>query len=101
MFKPLDPLLNSELRLAIMSLLIGVEEADFKFLKENTGATAGNLSVQLKKLSAAAYIEIKKSFKGNYPHTTCKLTPKGIKAFEKHVEALKSYINIKTKKDES
>ena len=96
-FKPLDPLLNSELRLAVMSLLIGVEKADFKFLKENTGATAGNLSVQLQKLSKAGYIKIKKSFKGNYPLTTCQSTPKGIAAFENHVEALKSYINFKNK----
>ncbi|OYT15820.1 MAG: transcriptional regulator [Bacteroidetes bacterium 4572_77] len=93
MFKPLDPLLNSELRLAVMSLLIGLEEADFRFLKEKTAATAGNLSVQLQKLKTANYIEIEKSFKGNYPLTTCKITKEGIKAFESYVEAIKSYIN--------
>jgi uncharacterized Fe-S cluster-containing radical SAM superfamily protein len=92
MFKPLDPLLKSEIRLAVMSLLIGVEEADFKYLKTSTGATAGNLSVQLQKLSEAKYIDIKKSFKGNYPHTTCTITQTGVAAFEKHVEALRSYI---------
>ena len=97
MFKPLDPLLNSELRLAVMSLLIGVEKADFKFLKENTHASAGNLSVQLQKLKEADYIHIKKSFKGNYPLTTCKITPCGIDAFEKYVEAIKSYIKIEHK----
>lgn len=95
MFKPLDPLLNSELRLGIMSLLIGFEEADFKFLKEKTGATAGNLSIQLKKLKKAGYIEITKSFKGNYPLTTCQSTSKGIEAFEAYVEAINSYINLK------
>ena len=95
MFKPLDSLLNSELRLAIISLLIGLDEADFKFIKEKTNATAGNLSVQLQKLKAAKYIIIKKSFKGNYPLTSCKITPKGIKAFETYVDAIKSYIIIK------
>lgn len=75
-----------------MSLLITVEEAEFVFLREKTGATAGNLSVQLKKLKAAGYLEIKKSFKGNYPQTTCKVTDAGTAAFEKHVEALSAYI---------
>lgn len=100
MFKPLDPLLNSELRLAIMSILIGLEKADFKFLKESTKATAGNLSVQLKKLQAANYIQIEKTFKNNYPLTTCKITDKGIQAFENYVEAIKLYINVKKNKDE-
>lgn len=93
MFKPLDPLLKAELRLAVMSLLIGLESAEFVYLQQETGATPGNLSVQLKKLEKAGYIEIRKSFKKNYPQTTCKITPKGIKAFEDHVEALKSYMN--------
>jgi NADH:ubiquinone oxidoreductase subunit E len=97
MFKPLDPLLNSELRLAIISLLIGIEKADFKFLKENTHASAGNLSVQLQKLKEADYIQIKKTFKGNYPLTTCKITPCGVNAFEKYVNAIHSYINVKHK----
>ncbi len=92
MFKPLDPLLTTELRLAVMSLLIGVEEAEFKYLKSATGATSGNISVQLQKLSDAGYIEIKKSFKGKYPLTTCRVTKKGVGAFERHVDALKSYI---------
>lgn len=95
MFKPLDPLLHSELRLAVMSLLISVSEADFSFLKEKTGATAGNLSVQLNKLSDGGYITIEKSFKGNYPQTTCRITKVGIKAFEEYVNALKSYIGKK------
>jgi DNA-binding transcriptional ArsR family regulator len=94
MFKPLDPLLNSELRLSIMSLLIGFEEASFSFIKDKTGATAGNLSVQLQKLSEANYISISKSFKGNMPLTTCRITPHGIASFEKHVDALMSFINI-------
>lgn len=92
MFKPLDPLLHSQLRLAVMSLLIGVEEAEFTFLKEKTDATAGNLSVQLDKLEKAGYIEIEKSFKGKRPLTTCKITRGGVRAFEEYVENLKNYI---------
>lgn len=92
MFKELDPLLHSELRLAIVSILISVEDADFVFLKEQTQATAGNLSVQLDKLSKAGYIDITKTFKGKVPQTICRLTPTGRNALEKYVEALKSYI---------
>lgn len=92
MLKPLNPLLHSELRLAVMSLLMGVDEADFVYLREQTGATAGNLSVQIDKLSTAGYIEVEKGFQGKSPRTTCKLTAEGIKAFEEYVEALKEYI---------
>ncbi|WP_297338497.1 transcriptional regulator [Algoriphagus sp.] len=92
MFKPLDPLLHSQLRLAVMSLLIGLEEADFTFLKEKTASTAGNLSVQLDKLEKAGYISIQKSFRDKRPLTTCKITRKGISAFEAYVENLKKYI---------
>lgn len=97
MFKQLDPLLNSELRLAVMSLLIGLREADFTFLKEKTGATGGNLSVQLQKLNDAGYIEIRKSFKGKYPLTSCSITTRGIEAFDQYVEALQTYIHVKKK----
>ena len=93
MFKELDPLLHSQLRLAIISLLISLESAEFIFIKEKTNSTAGNLSVQLDKLSEAGYIGIEKSFKGKKPVTTCKITKKGIKAFEEYVNALKQYIN--------
>lgn len=92
-FLPLDPLLHSQLRLAVMSLLISLESAEFIYIKEKTGATAGNLSVQLDKLSSAGYIEIIKSFKGKKPLTTCKVTRKGITAFETYVKALKNYID--------
>lgn len=91
-FKALDPLLHSQLRLAVMSILISVESAEFTFLKEKTEATAGNLSVQLDKLSTAGYIEIEKTFKGKRPLTTCKVTRKGVQAFEEYVQALKKYI---------
>jgi len=91
-FKPLDPLLHSQLRLAVMSLLISVESAEFVYIKEKTGATAGNLSVQLDKLSAADYIQVHKSFKGKKPLTTCNITKKGVLAFEQYVKALNGYI---------
>ncbi|MEQ9466243.1 MAG: transcriptional regulator [Ekhidna sp.] len=91
-FAQLDPLLHSQLRLAVMSLLIGVDSAEFVFIKEKTGATAGNLSVQLDKLSNAGYISVTKSFKGKKPLTTCSITKVGIKAFEEYVNALKQYI---------
>jgi DNA-binding transcriptional ArsR family regulator len=92
MFKDLDPILHSQLRLAVMSLLIGVKEAEFTFLREKTGATAGNLSVQVQKLKEAGYIEVTKQFKDNYPQTLCKVTQKGVDAFETYVRALQGYI---------
>jgi DNA-binding transcriptional ArsR family regulator len=91
-FKDLDPILHSQLRLAVVSLLISVKEAEFTFLKEKTGATAGNLSVQIQKLKEAGYIEVQKQFKDNYPQTICKITPRGVDAFETYVKALQSYI---------
>lgn len=92
MFKKLDPLLHSELRLAVMSLLVDLEEADFVYLRETTHATAGNLSVQLDKLSEAGYITIEKTFEGKKPRTICRITQTGVMAFEDYVEALKSYL---------
>lgn len=92
MFKELNPLLHSELRLAVMSVLLSVESADFVFLREQTGATAGNLSVQIDKLQKAGYITVQKGFKGKIPRTTCTITPEGIAAFEEYVAALQSYI---------
>jgi DNA-binding MarR family transcriptional regulator len=92
MFKDLDPLLHSQLRLAVMSLLIGAEEADFVYLKQQTGATAGNLSVQIDKLSEAGYIGVQKMFQGKMPRTVCRITPVGVKAFDDYVKALKTYL---------
>ncbi len=94
MFKELDPILHSQLRLAVMSLLISVKEAEFTFLKEKTNSTAGNLSVQINKLKEAGYIEVNKQFKDNYPQTICHITKKGIDAFEDYVKALQSYMNL-------
>ena len=93
MFPKLDPLLHSELRLAVMSILAGVDEADFSFIKKQTGATSGNLSVQIDKLSAAGYINVEKGFKGKMPRTVCKLTPSGRDAFDQYVQALKEYLS--------
>lgn len=90
--KELDPLLHSQLRLGVMSLLMSVDSAEFTFLKEKTNSTAGNLSVQLDKLSEAGYISIEKSFRGKKPLTTCRITKQGLKAFEEYVNSLKQYI---------
>lgn len=96
MFKELNPLLHSELRLAIMSILISVEDADFLFIKEKTGATSGNISVQIEKLSEAGYLKIEKGFIGKRTRTGCKITESGVKAFAEYVEAIKSYLEIKS-----
>jgi DNA-binding MarR family transcriptional regulator len=77
-----------------MSILISVKEADFSFIKEKTNATAGNLSVQVQKLKEAGYIDVMKQFKDNYPQTTCKITAKGIAAFEAYIVALQGYLKI-------
>jgi DNA-binding MarR family transcriptional regulator len=95
MFKDLNPILHSQLRLAVVSILISVKEAEFTYLREKTDASAGNLSVQINKLKEAGYIDVIKSFKDNYPQTVCKITPQGIVAFEEYVRDLQSYLNIK------
>jgi DNA-binding transcriptional ArsR family regulator len=96
MFKDLDPILHSQLRLAVMSLLISVKEAEFTFIREKTDSTSGNLSVQIQKLKDAGYIDVTKQFKDNYPQTICKITKAGIKAFEVYVINLQSYLGTKT-----
>ncbi|MBP5229754.1 MAG: transcriptional regulator [Bacteroidales bacterium] len=93
-FKPLDPLLHSELRLAVMSILVGVEDADFVYIKAQTGSTSGNLSVQIDKLSSAGYIEVEKTFKGKKPCTICRITEKGREAFAEYVDTLKQYLAL-------
>lgn len=92
MLKPLNPLLHSELRLAVISILISLREADFVYLRTQTGVTAGNLSVQLDKLQQAGYISIEKGFSGKKPRTLCRITDEGVSAFEEYVTALKEYI---------
>lgn len=94
MLQELDPLLHSQIRLAIISLLMSVEEAQFNYLKEKTETTAGNLSFQLSKLKDANYIKVSKGFKNNYPLTTVRITAKGRKAFEGYVNAMKQYLQL-------
>ena len=93
MFKDLDPILHSQLRLSIVSILISLKETDFNYIKETTKATSGNISIQIKKLQDAGYIQVEKSFKNNYPNTAISITKKGIEAFETYVDNLKKYIN--------
>lgn len=90
----LDPLLHSQLRLAVMSILMSVEEADFVYLREKTESTAGNLSVQLDKLARAEYITVEKGFAGRKPRTVCRVTDKGRRAFEDYVDTLRSYLKL-------
>lgn len=92
--KELNPLLHSQLRLAVMSILMNVDEADFVYLKEKTESTAGNLSVQIEKLSAANYISVEKGFQGRKTRTVCRITEEGRKAFEEYVDTLKSYFEL-------
>jgi DNA-binding transcriptional ArsR family regulator len=98
-FKDLDPLMHSQVRLAIMSVLISVKSAEFSYLLENIETTKGNLSFQLSKLKEAGYVKIKKSFKGNYPLTTCIITDKGIDAYENYVNSITEYFKAFRKSD--
>jgi len=92
MLKDLDPLLHSQLRLGVMSILMSVESAEFTYLREKTNSTAGNISVQLDKLAHAGYITIEKTYNGKKPLTRCRVTRKGIKAFDDYVQSLKGYL---------
>jgi DNA-binding MarR family transcriptional regulator len=95
MYKDLDPLIHSQLRLAIISTLVTSEKVEFTYIKEKTNAAAGNISIQIKKLQDAGYISVEKSFKNNYPNTMLSITDKGLKAFESYVKNLEKYINPK------
>lgn len=95
-FDDLNPLLHSQLRLAIMSLLISVEKADYKFIKEKTEASSGNISVQISKLEDAGYVEVNKTFKNKRPNTSYKITQKGVKDFEKYVNNIQQYLDIRS-----
>jgi DNA-binding HxlR family transcriptional regulator len=96
-FEPLDPIIHSQIRLAVLSILISVKRADFNYLKKETGTTDGNLSTHLTKLEEAGYILVKKSFQGRKPLTTCSLTEKGRTAFSRYLKALESYISVENK----
>jgi len=97
MFRDLDPVLHSQVRLAIMSILIGVKSAEFSYLLDNIPTSKGNLSFQLSKLKEVKYIKIKKSFRNNYPLTTCSITEKGIDAYDIYVDSISEYFNSKNK----
>jgi DNA-binding transcriptional ArsR family regulator len=90
--RELDPILHTQVRLAIMSILINVKKAEFSYLLENINTTKGNLSFQLSKLKEAGYIEISKSFRGNYPLTACEITDQGRSAFSEYANAITDYI---------
>jgi len=91
-FKELDPMLHSQLRLAVISLLAGTEMAEFTYIREQTGATAGNLSIQITKLKEAGYIDVTKKFRKNYPQTMCRITPLGKQKFIEYVNDLQEYL---------
>jgi DNA-binding transcriptional ArsR family regulator len=91
-FKELDPVIHSQLRLAVVSLLISTETAEFTYIKEQTGASAGNLSIQITKLKEAGYIEVEKKFFNNYPQTLCRITQLGRQKFTEYVNSLKDYL---------
>lgn len=90
-FESLDPVIHSPVRLAVLSILVSVKQADFNYLKKATETTDGNLSTHLTKLEEAGYIHVKKSFKGKKPLTMCSLTDKGRAAFSSYLKALESY----------
>jgi len=92
--EPLDPMIHSPVRLAILSILISVESADFKYLKETINVTDGNLSTHLTKLEGAGLISVEKSFRGKKPHTTFSITPEGRERFAKYVRDLEKIIHL-------
>ncbi|GBD91744.1 hypothetical protein BMS3Abin04_02476 [bacterium BMS3Abin04] len=94
-YHQLNDIIHSRIRLAIISVLVAVDEAEFNFLKEKVKTTDGNLSVHLRKLDEAEYIDVKKEFIGRKPVSTYRLTKKGRKAFEVYVENLEKLIKGK------
>jgi len=88
----LDPVVHGKLRLAVLSLLVGVEEADFTWLRDKTGSTDGNLGAQMLKLEEAGYVAMQKRFAGRKPQTLYRMTPAGRKALAKYVSALKELL---------
>lgn len=94
-YQQLDDIIHSRIRLAVMSVLVSVEEADFTFLRDKVNATDGNISVHLRKLEDAGYITVSKTFVDRKPATSYRLTAKGRKAFELYIERLESFIKKK------
>lgn len=92
--KTLDPILHSQLRLAVMALLTQVDMADFNYLLDKTGATRGNLSVQITTLEQAGYVRVEKAFSDKKPQTRCFITRSGMDAMDAYTQALKEYLNL-------
>ncbi|HXE08764.1 MAG TPA: transcriptional regulator [Acidobacteriaceae bacterium] len=88
----LDPVVHGKLRLAVLSLLVAVEEADFTWLRQKTGATDGNLGAQMLKLEEAGYVSVEKRFVARKPQTLYRMTSKGRDALTEYVAALKSIL---------
>jgi DNA-binding HxlR family transcriptional regulator len=91
----LDPVIHAPNRLAIISILVTVDAADFAFLKESTGITDGNLSTHLARLETEGYIDIQKTFRGKKPHTVCKLTEKGRQSFYRYLALMEQIVGMK------
>ena len=92
--KDLDPLLHNQLRLSIMSLLVQNDSVTFTHIVDKTGASRGNVSVQLTNLEESGYLEMNKKFVGKKPQTSASITPAGMMAMKEYTEALKSYLNL-------
>ena len=88
----LDPLIHAPVRLAILSLLSGAEEAEFVYLREQVGATDGNLSIHLARLEEAGYVAVRKKFVGRKPRSFYRLTSKGRAAFAGYLTQLKALL---------
>ena len=99
MFRELDPVLHSQVRLAVMSVLVGVKSASFNYLLDAVSTSKGNLSFQLRKLEEAGYIRIDKTFKNRFPLTTCSITPGGVRAMEKYLDSISSYFKTLNQKN--
>ena len=90
----LDPLVHAPARLALLTVLSLVDEADFRYLLYATGLTKGNLSAHLSKLEEAGYVTIEKTFRGKIPLTLCRLTPKGRQALEAYRQAMQAILDL-------
>ncbi len=91
-YKNLDDIIHSRIRLAIISVLLGIEHAEFNYIKKSVDTTDGNLSVHLKKLEEAGYVDVKKEFVERKPVSSYRLTSQGHNAFEEYVKMLESFI---------
>ncbi|HDP94325.1 MAG TPA: transcriptional regulator [Candidatus Aminicenantes bacterium] len=93
----LDPVVHAPIRLGVLSILMVVDEADFTYLKDRTGATEGNLSTHLSRLEEAGLIQITKTFFKKRPRTVCRITPVGEKRFKNYLNRLEEILSPETK----